>query len=111
MGQAINTEEIRRLNDQFRSQRAGGSILLTQGVAGFAEEKVAALLNQVSAFDNFSDDNDPHGEHDFGALEFEGDRIFWKIDYYDQSKTYGSSDPSDSAVTHRVLTVMLAQEY
>jgi hypothetical protein len=28
------------------------------------------------------EDNDPHGEHDFGAFEHEGQRIFWKIDYY-----------------------------
>ena len=50
-------------------------------------------------------------EHDFGAFEDEGDRFFWKIDYYDLTLTVGSADPADPAQTARVLTLMLADEY
>jgi hypothetical protein len=56
-------------------------------------------------------DNDPFEEHDFGSFEHDGERIFWKIDYYDRSLTKGSGAPSDPAQTRRVLTIMLASEY
>lgn len=47
---------------------------------------------------------------DFGSFEYAGKCIMWKIDYYDQEWS-GSPDPADPAVTTRVLTVMLAEEY
>jgi hypothetical protein len=65
----------------------------------------------VETFSAFTHDNDPYGEHDFGAIEHDGTRVFWKIDYYDTDYQYGSSDPSDPAQTRRVLTIMLADEY
>lgn len=60
---------------------------------------------------DFSDDDDPHGERDFGAFEHQGERLFWKIDYYDPTLSFGSDDPTDLAKTHRVLTILLASEY
>jgi hypothetical protein len=40
---------------------------------------------QVAAFDSFNEDNDPHREHDFGSFDYDGQRIFWRIDYYDRA--------------------------
>jgi Protein of unknown function (DUF3768) len=57
-----------------------------------------------------SSDNDPYKERDPGAF-VHGNRIFWKIDYYDTTLTKGSEDPSDPKQTVRVLTIMLASEY
>lgn len=69
------------------------------------------MLRKVREFDAFDAGNDPHGEHDFGAIEHDDFRYFFKIDYYDLACRYGSPDPTNPAVTVRVLTVMRADEY
>ncbi len=104
---------IRDLNDSFRtSQRPElGRVIKTAGVAALGWGQQFALLEAVKAFDSFSIENDPYGEHDFGALEHGGQRFFWKIDYYDPSLSGGSVDAADTSRTCRVLTVMLASEY
>jgi len=68
-------------------------------------------MRRVFAYSDFTPDNDPYGEHDFGSVEHAGKTIFWKIDAYDRRLKFGSPDPADEAVTTRVLTVMLAEEY
>jgi hypothetical protein len=103
------TDCIRALNDAFRTKLSGGQLLLTQGIAGRPDAE--DILRKVTLFSEFSEDNDPHGEHDFGAFEHGSDTMFWKIDYYNSDLQAGSDDPSDPAVTTRVLTVMLASEY
>lgn len=103
---------IRRLNDALRTGAGGeGVILLTQGVIAGGAAFVAAVMQAVRAFSAFDGDNDPHGEHDFGAFETAGERLFFKLDYYDPTMTALSADPGDPAVTRRVLTIMLASEY
>jgi hypothetical protein len=108
---ADTTTRIRDLNDWFRRSFLGGKVVMTRGVADFEPTRVVMLLDRVRRFEAFTPDNDPHDEHDFGAFEEGGDRFFWKIDYYDRSMEFGSPDPADSAVTARVLTLMLADEY
>jgi hypothetical protein len=71
----------------------------------------AEAVVQVAAFSDFTSDNDPHGEHDFGSFTLVGRKFFWKIDYYDERCEFGSEDPSDPEKTIRVLTIMLAEEY
>lgn len=105
------TERIRALNDELRRSNKQRTIMLTAGVAALAPATQLAILAAVRAFDSFDADNDPHGEHDFGALTVAGERVFFKIDYYDRSRRLHSPDPADPAVTCRVLTVMLADEY
>ncbi|TXM99076.1 DUF3768 domain-containing protein, partial [Methylobacterium sp. WL64] len=69
------------------------------------------ILDAVAAHDRFDADDDPHGENDFGAVEAAGERVFFKIDYFDRAGRWASPDPADSSVTNRVLTVLLAGEY
>jgi hypothetical protein len=102
---------IRFLNDLIRSTGAGGRIFLTQGIAALSNREQSDIAWKVRAFHDFTEDNDPHGEHDFGAFTHAGHKVFWKIDYYDPSMTCGSEDPSDDEKTVRVLTIMLAEEY
>jgi len=105
------TATIRDLNDQFRRTLQGGSIVVTAWIHALGPARLQQLIEQVATFDQFTADNDPHGEHDFGAFEDQGERFFWKIDYYDPTLTVGSTDPADPTKTARVLTLMLADEY
>jgi hypothetical protein len=110
-GATSSALKIRELNDRFRGDRMGGYVCLTRGVAAFGYATYVEILEAVAAFDQFTPENDPCGEHDFGALTIGGDRLIWKIDYYDQSETRASPDPTDPDVTNRILTIMLASEY
>jgi hypothetical protein len=102
---------ISELNDLLRRTGRDGAIVCTPGVFALAVEAQAEIMAAVVAFHAFDADNDPHSEHDFGALEIAGNRLFWKIDYYNLTLTAGSEDPSDPQRTRRVLTIMLAEEY
>ncbi|MCP3475053.1 DUF3768 domain-containing protein [Bradyrhizobium sp. CCGUVB1N3] len=102
---------IRALNDAFRQTFQGGRVMMTSGVADLPDEVKAAVLQLVASFNQFTEDNDPHGEHDFGSFVLADQKLFWKIDYYDERCEFGSEDPSDPKCTTRVLTVMSADEY
>jgi hypothetical protein len=105
-------ERIRALNDEARRYLPDGRLVISHGIASLAAEDQSAILERVRVFDAFSADDDPYGEHDFGAFDCACERVFWKIDYYDRDgEEYGSPDPSDPSLTTRVLTIMLAGEY
>lgn len=102
---------IRELNDAFRSTFDGGRVLVTRGIVDRGRAFHREVIATVRAFARFDADNDPYDEHDFGSLEVLSNKVYFKIDYYDQSLEFGSPDPSDAALTERVLTIMLAEEY
>ena len=106
------TARIAELNDNFRRMLIlQGLYFYTRGIADLPPEDKRAVIEKVKNFDDFSEDNDPYGEHDFGAFTHNGNRIFWKIDYYAPGMERGSDDPADPAKTMRVLTILLADEY
>lgn len=105
------TQRIRALNDAFRKAFEGGQVFLSSGVDTLPSDVKAMAIRKVATFSDFNEDNDPHGEHDFGSFELAGRKFFWKIDYYDRRLKWGSEDPSDPNRTTRVLTIMLAEEY
>lgn len=105
------SKRIAQLNDHFRKTGQGGRIVATQGFGALPEEDQQQIFSLVRMFNNFSQDNDPHGEHDFGAVEYKDERIFWKIDYYDPEMIMHSEDSADPEKTVRVMTIMLASEY
>ena len=105
----VDTAKIAALNDHARHSFTGCRVIITQGVQ--ALDDVPSVLDQVRRFDAFTPDNDPYEEHDFGSIHHAGQTVFWKIDYWDVDLTMHSPDLSDPAVTARVLTIMLADEY
>ncbi len=111
MTDKAQTDDIRALNDEFRRSFQGGLVLLTAGVIALGGEAQARIFAAVQAFDDFNEDNDPYREHDFGAFELNGEKLFWKIDYYDLTRGMHSDDPADPSKTERTLTLMLAEEY
>ena len=84
---------------------------MTPGIQALGAEGVARVLAAVAAFDAFTGDNDPYGEHDCAILIVDGIEVMFKIDCYDRNLVYHSPDPSDPTVTQRVMVVMLASEY
>ena len=87
----METEQVSlvaRLNDEFR--RRGDGVTITVGVQEM--EDLSGLLDEVRWFDRFDSDNDPYGEHDFGSVSWNGQTVFWKIDYYDEALS-GWCDP------------------
>jgi hypothetical protein len=113
---------IAAINDEFRrhaglaladTHTARGRYCMTAGVAALGRQAQAEILQRVRQFSDFDPGNDPHREHDFGAISAScGQRIFWKIDYYaDDAMEFGAEEPGDPDRSFRVLTIMLAAEY
>lgn len=118
--EAALAAKIAEQNDRFRRTWGAdftvpGQIVMTRGVADLSPAAKAIIMQRVQGFNVFTEDNDPYGDHGFGAFEFDiGDnsyRIFWKIDLFDADYSMGSDDPGNTQVTRRVLTIMHASEY
>ncbi len=99
----MNKEEIARKNDLLRKNMEGGKVLFTSGVQ--ESEYLQEIVNAVRAFSDFSSDNDPYGERDFGKVTVNSENYFFKIDYYDDSYEYFKEDGN------RVMTIMRSDEY
>lgn len=106
-----DTASIRTLNDHARQSFTGCRVLITRGIAALEPETVTAVLDAVRSYDQFTHENDPYAEHDFGSFHHGEYHVFWKIDYLDLDLAMHSPDPADETVTARVLTIMLAEEY
>jgi hypothetical protein len=108
----VPSRRIRALNDKFRREGSTEqSLVVTSGIIALGPEFMVAAILAIQAYNAFSDDNDPWGEHDFGKVAVAGQSVFWKIDYFNLDLTAGSENPGNELVTRRVLTVMLPEEY
>ena len=99
--------KIAALNDAARSNAC--NYMATRGVMSLDEVVISDIFVAVQEFSNFTEDNDPYGEHDFGSFTVSGVKIFWKIDYYDENLEKWCDPLSPDC--HRVLTIMRADEY
>ena len=122
------TARIARLNDLARSAMGVAcTAVATVGFLSLSAFDQSRVRELIETYDAFDEDNDPHGERDFGTIYQLGDsgwtterprlrddereRVFWKFDYYDHDLQFGSEDAANPAITRRVLTIMLADEY
>src|SRR3954451_13184196 len=58
---------IAELNDAFRETGQGGKVCFTSGVWEQGTAFVTEAINGVQNFKDFTPENDPYGEHDFGS--------------------------------------------
>lgn len=103
--------EIRRLNDAFRTTFRGGEILLTQSVTDLPPMVITAALQKVAEFTDFTEENDPHGEHDYLSFDLCNREFVFHITYYDVSLENASPDAANPNVTKRIGTLMLTHDW
>lgn len=106
-----HAERIAQLNDKLRKTGVGGQLMMTKGVKLLDSFNIDRLIQALSSCNEFDEHNNPHGERDFGGLDLFGAELLWKIDYYSPDMLFGSDDPANPVITHRVLTILLAEEY
>ncbi len=77
------SNQIASLNDRFRSSFGycdiPGIVVITAGIYSLPPEAKNIIFNKVLEFSVFTEDADPYGEHDFGAFDHAGQRIYWKL--------------------------------
>lgn len=109
------TMRIRALNDQLRMTGFGlnarvvvaGSLATESPTA----EKMQSIVNELRAFKDFPEGDDPYHEHDFGVFTVAGVKYMFKIDYYALDERHGSEHPDDPNVTVRIMSVFYAADY
>ena len=110
-------EQIAKLNDRARSGfDPSARIMFTRGCldtfcSGDTPSGLVAQTELIKTMRRHRFEEDTYGERDFGAFTFRGEKVFFKVDYYDLNLEYGSDDPADASITARVVTIMLASEY
>lgn len=111
---------IAEQNDAFRKAACGhgggeaapqGKLVMTCGVSDQGPAFHLVLLERVAQFDTFTVDNDPHGWHEFGEVEVNGECVWFKIDLYDEDYRMGSEVPHEPDRTRRVMTLLFPSEY
>jgi hypothetical protein len=109
-------EVIARLNDRARlGLDPTARIVITRTcLATFCNpDTIDAVVVQAQLFAafrrcSFSADSP---ERDFAAINFRDRKVWMKVDYYDADLTFGSEDPANAAITTRVLTILLPEDY
>ena len=106
-------EKIAALNDLLRTtfNPAAGRVVATNGIHALPENTKRKIVHLVQTFNNFTTDNNPYGERDYGQVQANGHKACFKFDYYDKSMTMHSPDATDPDKTVRVMTIMLTNEW
>jgi hypothetical protein len=101
----------RVLNDRLRIEGATpdlGRIMMTNRVMGMNPDLFLDLITELRNY-TFTEEC----EHDYGAIKLGNQTYKWKIDYYDNTYSYGASydKRNNTDECKRVLTIMHSDEY
>ncbi|MEG0868425.1 MAG: DUF3768 domain-containing protein [Hafnia sp.] len=115
----IKNDEFRRnLIANYQKQDKVPSVFLAPGVVALYDSDPKAFYSVLDAVINFpeekfTDENDPHKEHDMAFFDVEGERYFFKIDYYDVNFEFhcGEENMLNDELCRRVLTIAHSSEY
>lgn len=66
--------KTRSLNDDLRIRRLGGTIVVTSGISVLGPTTVRDIVSAITAFNRFTPENDPYGEHDCTVMTVSGSR-------------------------------------
>ena len=116
----IMTQTLQAQNDAFRQalftkigdpRKRAGMYNVTRGVHHLPPDAKMQILHAVRAYNDFTADNDPYGEHDFGVIELPNlPKVYWRIEYYEDARMqYGAESPAEKCF--RSLTILLADEH
>jgi hypothetical protein len=105
------SDQIRVLNDHLRTTFTGGLIVVTSSIAELDMQRRTRILSAVRDFKEFDADNDPYHEHDVAFFDVDGERYFFKVDYYDRNAQHHSPNPADAGCTCRILTIGHHSDY
>ena len=78
----LDAAKIKKLNDHARQSFTGCRVVITRSIAELDDALRDAIISQVKTYDQFTPQNDPYCEHDFGSFHLDEHHVFWKWDYY-----------------------------
>lgn len=101
----VRRKAMQQANDRLRQKHDGGRVVLTQGIRALPVAIVAKILIGIREYEFARD-----GEHDYGRVLVDDYEAFFRIDCLNADLDGDSSDPSEPALTSRVLTIFTASE-
>lgn len=105
------TQRLRQLNNAFRKTGEGGITTISMAVHAIGPKAVSEIRAAIAAFTGFDSSGSEESEHDYGTINYQGQMVYWKIDYFDEDVAFASSDATDPDVTVRVMTILLASDF
>ena len=103
------------LNDRLRvhGDQSIGKIVVHRHITALSGQEMMDIMKAVRTYNDWCEEKDPYGEHDYGSFEMNGETYIWKIEYYDPSYTYGvyESVRNNTKECKRLLTILPADQY
>ena len=96
----MNSKENDQLRQSIPFISRPNLLVVTRGINSLPVQDQVEIMERVRDFNDFTPDNDPYSQHDFGSFMHNGEKIFWKIDDYAGNEGY-----------NLVLTILFADEY
>jgi hypothetical protein len=96
-------------NDRLRTTFKGGTLFISEGVWALGLLAADQILKAVKSFGDFSREDDPRGEHDFGRFEVAGQKLVWKIECELDAAEHGRT--GYPGAIKRALLIMLEEEH